>query len=174
DYDATPDGGYTWGTILQPYYNSHGLLHCPSDKTARPWQMYWGSGVYPTDDFPVQRHERSYAINSAVSWMGPSPDDEDFWPGWVGKTTEPTDPYETILLGEMWWSCYWGMNPMPCQYGAYVGCGFMNWRGPNFFGTIDVHRDNDLANYLFCDGHVDSISADDENVQIDGDYWEVN
>ena len=147
-----------------------GLLHCPSDKAVRPWVFYWGNDQYGPPEFP--RHPRSYGLNTSVSWMGPSSADPDFWPGWVHKTTEVTDPSETILLGEMWWSTYWGSTPMPGQYRAYQGCGIFTSWGPGRFATTDVHRNEDMANYLFCDGHVMSVQADDDKLgSPDYYYW---
>ena len=157
---------YTWDSILQPYYEVFGLLHCPSDRLLRKWDFY---GT-PTEN----RHPRSFAINTGASWMGPSSYDPDFWPGWVHKITEATYPTDTILLAEQWESAYWS-TWLPGMYKTYQGCGAFaywetNWpgRGP----TLDVHRNDDMANYLFCDGHVMSVQADDEKLGApDYYYW---
>ena len=104
--------------------------------------------------------------------MGPSlaPGSVD-WPGGVRKTTDVTIPNETVLVGEMWWSQYWSAST-PGMYHTYPGCGiFINW-GPGRFATADVHRNEDMANYLFCDGHVTSILADEERLNSpDYYYW---
>ena len=159
---------YTWDSILQPYYDVYGLLHCPSDRLERRWDSY---GTPEENRYP-----RSYAINTTVSWMGPSSADPDFWPGWVHKITEVTDPTETFLLAEQWESAYWG-TWQPGIYKQYLGSGaYAYWettnpgRGP----TLDVHRNNDMANYLFCDGHVEPVQADDKQLGApDYYYWQL-
>ncbi|MCK4624274.1 MAG: type II secretion system protein [Phycisphaerae bacterium] len=153
-----------WDYTLLDYYKSYGLLHCPSDKTVRPWTFYLWDPQYPSDRFLESdgffRHPRSYGINRQVSWMDPA------------RVSTVTDPGETILLGEMWESTYWGSVPLPGQYRAYWGAGiFIGW-GPGRFGTTDVHRSGDTANYLFCDGHVAPISTDDDKLNSpDYYYW---
>ena len=161
---------YTWDTILQPYYESYGLLACPSDKAERPWVFYWGNDQYGPPDYP--RYARSYAINRAVSWMGPSsvPGYENYTAE-LSKTSEVPNPGETIFLGEMWYSTYWGSTPMPGQYGAYQGAAVFIGSGTGRFATIDVHRNEDMANHYFCDGHVSSINADDEKIQYKSPYY---
>jgi len=153
----------TWDHILQPDYQQFDMLHCPSDKLKRAY------GSIPQ----VDRHPRSYAINRAVTWMGPSGYDPDYWPGGVGKTTYVESPSETIILGEQWKSMYWS-TVQAGIYNRYPGSGiFTYWetswagRGP----TLDVHRNNDAANYLFCDGHVILLSEDDPNLGSTNAYY---
>jgi prepilin-type processing-associated H-X9-DG protein len=107
--------------------------------------------------------------------MGPSEYDPDFWPGWVGKVTEVESSSETIILGEQWEAMYWSSaGPRPGMYNEYHGSGiFTYWetswtgRGP----TLNVHRNNDAANYLFCDGHAILLSGDDNNLGPTNDYY---
>lgn len=165
----------TWDFSMVDYYGNKGLLHCPADKLERSY-----GSAQPEDCFP-----RSYAINIDVTWMGPSEYGNDYdppyngrtnfpWPGWVHKTSDVTDPAETILLGEMWESWYYGSAPIAGMYNMYRGSGVCwenyNWlcRGP----TDYVHRNNDAANYLFCGGHAKLISKDDPNLrENDFYYW---
>ena len=164
-----------WDTILQPHYQEYGLLHCPSDTLPR---------YYEDRDIPqARRHPRSYAINLAVTHMGPSWWGDangyggwygnDRWPGGVHKATEVTKPAETILLGEMWDSWYYGPTPVAGICGEYKGHGIQPWYRPGREATADVHRNNDAANYLFCDGHAILIPADEPNLnwQNDYNYW---
>ena len=154
----------TWDNILQPLYKNYGLLHCPSDKLERP----------------VNIHPRSYAINLDITWMGPSVYGDNYdppyngrenfrWPGWVHKTTEVTDPSDTVLLADMWESNYYGY--MAGRYNYYPGCGifFYRWGGgegyDNTYRRVTYfHRNNDAANFLFCDGHVATLSENDPNI----------
>lgn len=161
---AANGGGseYTWDSILQPYYEVYGLLYCPSDKTIREYDLWSQPKEW--------RYPRSYAINRNVSWMGPSTAYPLEWPGGVGNTADVTYPNETILLGEMWWSQYW-TTFTPGMYHTYSGCGIFTDRTGRF-ATTDVHRNDDIANYLFCDGHVAPVPADDQRITApDYYYW---
>ncbi|MCK4624615.1 MAG: type II secretion system protein [Phycisphaerae bacterium] len=188
---------YTWDSILRPYYQSFGLIHCPSDKLIRNYYS-WMEGVFG------YTKPRSYAINLDVSWMGPSaygdnPDEPDFegrgpyngqtppfrWPGWVRKTTDVEIPGETILLGEEWEFMYWSGYPTTGIYHYYLGCAIMPYRWGNYNNTLRrvtwYHRNNDSANFLFCDGHATTLREDNPKVatttEIDstpddiGYYW---
>ncbi len=166
---------FTWDWILYPLYQQLGLLNCPSDKMPRDYDGF----AVPQD----RRHPRSYAINGAITWVGPSDWGENWdppygntygfpWPGWVRKATEVTDPSETILLGEMWESAYYSSVGWKAGiHDRYYGCGIFYARDGRQ-ATMDVHRNNDMANYLFCDGHVASIPADDDKLNSpDYYYW---
>ncbi len=155
---------YTWDSVLQPYYNNMGMLRCPSDKLLRDYsKLPAGKDGYP----------RSYAINVDVTWMGPSVYGEGLgyegnippfpWPGWVQKAASVTDPSDTVLLGEEWENMYWTSYGMAAGiYHVYCGCAIMpyNLGGYNneFRRVTYYHRDNDAANFLFCDGHVTDMS----------------
>lgn len=158
----------TWDRTLQPYYDNYGLLLCVSDKTDR--------SAY-TNDYP-----RSYAINIDVAWMGPSTygdnqsppygGDSDFpWPGWTHSKSEVDSPADTILLADMWESWYYGPRPLPGLYNWYQGSGifFYRWGSgsgyDNEFRQVTYnHRNEDAANFLFCDGHVNTLAEDNPNV----------
>ncbi len=157
---------YTWDSILRPYYDTMGLIHCPSDKLIRDY------GSIAQD----HRHPRSYAINMVVTWMGPSAygDNNGYdldpavtwrWPGYVRKTTEVTDPSDTILLGEEWENAYWTSYYVAGMHRVYPGVAIMPYKwGPGGGYTNSTrqvtyyHRNNDAANFLFCDGHVDLLA----------------
>ena len=151
----------TWDCLLQPYYENYGLLRCASDKLERAsWVEY----------------PRSYAININVTWMGPSTYGDnngygtyDRWPCMVHKTSDVTDPGDTVLLGDMWESDYYGY--MAGRYNVYPGCGmfFYRWGGgagyDNTYRRVTYyHRNNDAANFLFCDGHAATLAEDDPNI----------
>ena len=55
--------------------------------------------------------------------------------------------------------------PQSCGAGGGFNPG--RCRGP----TDDVHRNNDAANYLFCDSHAVMLSADDPNLIEPDDYY---
>ena len=170
---------YTWDTVLQPYYEIYEILHCPSDNIPRPWVWGWGWGSTPKE----YHYARSYAINPQVTWYGPSTEGESLnyngnpafpWPGYVRKPTNIPFPGETIILGEMWESTYYGSVPLPGQYHVFWGCGiFYGYPGEEATGY--VHRNNDAANYLFCDGHVTILPEDTPELGLDGNgnyyYW---
>ncbi len=160
----------TWDFILQPYYDVFGLLQCPSDRLVRRWDYY---GVLKEN-----RHPRSYAINRDVTWMGPSVWDPDCWPFQVRKVSEVTDPSDTILLGEMWEAAYYSsVGWLPGMYSEYYGCGifYEKAENPNRQATMDVHRNKDMANYLFCDGHVMPVQVNDKQlVAPDYYYWKFS
>ena len=172
---------YTWDSILQPYYKNFDLLHCPSDNLDRSVWWYIPKGanterkVFPC--YPV-----SYAINACVSCTGPScygrdrprnPYDGNVppfpWPGNVHKTSCVLNPAETILLGEMWELVLHGYG-QPGMYHICRSCGiivhpideyrYKFYRAP----TAYVHRNNDAANYLFCDGHATLLPGDHPNL----------
>ncbi|MDY7009763.1 MAG: type II secretion system protein [Planctomycetota bacterium] len=186
-----PGSGYggdppTWDYTLYNYYENYGLLKCVSDKTDRAY--YINLGYEP----------RSYAVNIDVTWMGPSdwadnngygedyPGYPNRWPGYVHKTSEVESPTDTVLLADMWESWYYGDAPLPGLYGLYKGSGifFYQWgesdNYDNEFRRVTYnHRDEDAANFLFCDGHVNTLSEDDPNVasttstnvEDGGYYW---
>jgi len=123
---------------------------------------------------------RSYAINLDVTWSGPSvwganlspPYNgyEEFpWPGWVHKTLDVESPADTILLADMWESMYYGAVPLPGLYNVYKGSGifFYCWHDYDneFRGVTFGHRDENAANFLFCDGHVNTLSQNDPNIE---------
>ena len=175
---GSPYGGtqeYIWDSILQPYFQVHGLLHCPSDRAPRDYERYVPEeyGWYP----------RSYGINTQVTGMGPSKwgNENGYnydvfpWPGWVHKTSEILVPTDTILLGEMWESWYYGPAPLTNMYHDFRGYGISPWAS-GLEATADVHRNDDAANYLFCDGRVALLPADDRNLNGGEDdnnfyYW---
>ena len=157
---------YTWDSILRPYYETMGLIHCPSDKLVRNY------GSIAQND----RHPRSYAINLCVSWMGPSywGDANDYageerWPLYVRKTTAVTDPVDTILLGEEWENTYWTTHWVASIYHIYCGVAIMpyDWGGYAEPGRLPTfyHRNNDACNFLFCDGHVDLLAEDAKGLE---------
>ncbi|MCK4624614.1 MAG: prepilin-type N-terminal cleavage/methylation domain-containing protein [Phycisphaerae bacterium] len=177
---------YAWDTILYPYYRNFGLIHCPSDKLDR-------SSYYISDNVPEEnRHPRSYGMNCNVSDMGPSLDGQNNgywggippypWPGNIKKASAVTNPAETILLAEMWESNYGAWNPydyedrwIPNIYGDYrgsrTGIGYGGTqpsigRSPTFY-----HRNDDAANFLFCDGSVMLLDEDDPNVTDENGYY---
>ena len=162
-----------WDFSMVKYYENKGLLHCPADNLERTY------GSNPQEHYP-----RSYAINIDVTWMGPSVYGKNYdppyngranfpWPGWVHKTTDVTDPSDTILLGEQWESWYYYSTYVAGRYNKYRGSGICwenyDWdrRGP----TDYVHRNNDAANYLFCGGHARLIPKDDPNLQENDFYY---
>jgi prepilin-type N-terminal cleavage/methylation domain-containing protein/prepilin-type processing-associated H-X9-DG protein len=163
----------TWDHSLINYYENKQLLHCLDDNLERVYGSSDSALCYP----------RSYAINTSVSWMGPSEYGDNYsppyggntkfpWPGWAHKTLEVVLPSETILVGEQWESWYYGSAPTAGRYNRYEGSGIFcsgySWicRG----ATSDVHRDGDVANYLFCDGHADLIPESEPNL-ITNDYY---
>jgi len=153
----------TWDYTLQSYYENYELLLCSSDKLKRLW------GGRP----------RSYAININVTWMGPSiygqdqsppyGGDDDFpWPGWTHSVAEVESPADTILLADMWESFYYTYMEAG-RYGSYKGCGIMpySWNGYDntLRRTTFYHRENNAANFLFCDGHVNTLAEDAEGLE---------
>ena len=142
-----------WDFLMQPYYGSYGLLHCPSDKLTRPYEEW----AWPEE----WRYPRSYGINRDVAWMSQE------------KATEATDPSDTILLGELreWVPPSWSGVGV---YHQYLACGIFHseeyWLGRQ--ATFDAHSNGDAANYLFCSGRVGSIPANDEKLHSpDYYYW---
>ena len=170
DRDVLYNGPWSpyWDKILHQcrYYDNLDLLHCPSDHLDR-------SAYYENLGIPVEaRYPRSYAMNQRVSYLGLTPD----WPGRVTKATEVTDPGDTILVAEAWDSRWWSSYE-PNIYNQDNGCAVWpgynaSYPGRNREATMDVHRNNDAANYLFCDGHVTLMSDDEEKLQPpDYYYW---
>ena len=189
---------YTWDTNLKPYYNDVNMIHCPSDKLPRNYlnirdtlvACQAPSGVADDGgDVPKNmRYPRSYSINAAVTWMGPSRDGENNgywgdippfpWPGTVHKVTEVSDPGYTILLADRWEAFMWYNNyaPFPGIHGGYICCGMQagerggggeHPRLPTYY-----HADHDKANFLFCDGHGKTLLSSDPNVDwVDSYYW---
>ena len=159
---------YTWDSILRPYYDTMGLIHCPSDKLVRD---YSGSPENNNASYP-----RSYAINLCVTWMGPSSwgdandyGDYDRWPCMVNKTSAVTDPADTILVGEEWENMYWSSYWAAGIYHVYCGAAIMpySWGGYNntYRRATYYHRNNDAANFLFCDGHVTILAEDAKGLE---------
>ncbi len=176
-------GGYdpTWDYVLMNYYGNRKLLRCPADPpSGDPYancsrKERWDEALWRDEvagefrKMPEKdRFARSYAMNANVCSQGPSWWDPT-WPRYVHKTSHVTHPDETIMLSEAW---YWSYNPggyvVPNIHNDYAGSHttlgygsssyFHNMaRGP----TFDVHRNNDAANYLFCDLHVVTLSEDD-------------
>ncbi|MCK4625849.1 MAG: hypothetical protein KAV00_11095, partial [Phycisphaerae bacterium] len=123
-------------------------------------------------------YPRSYAINICATWMGPSNygdnneylgDYGDRWPGWVHKTSHISDPADTVLLGESWENAYWTSYWVGGIYHVYPGVAIMpyKWWGYNNavrMGTY-YHRNNDAANFLFCDGHVTILAEDAKGLE---------
>ena len=85
------------------------------------------------------------------------------------KISDVEFPSETLLLAEMWECAYWSGAPLPGQYSTYQASLFMNYQSR--MPTFDVHRNNDIANYLFCDSHVVAIPADDPNIGEETEYY---
>ena len=140
---------FFWDRNMLPYYGNIKLLHCPSDNLVR----WWGE-------------PRSYGLNLEISW--------GYWrlseSGDTRQNHKPEDvsnPSETIILGEQWETNYWGGPPPSAtsKYNAYetVIC----WKYYDWYlrgATTDVHRNQDAANYLFCDGHAVLIQESDPNL----------
>ncbi len=172
---AAGRGGYppTWDLNMLDYYENKGMLHCPSDNMVRNYINTNPEYLYP----------RSYAINRHLTGQGPSEwGDANGYPSWWGprwpgyyikRTTDVTDPCETILLGEQWESWYYFSAPIPGMFNMYRGC-MIDWPSYEWRlrgATTDVHRDNDAANYLFCDGHALLIPESNTSlVNLDGLY----
>ncbi|MDY7009764.1 MAG: type II secretion system protein [Planctomycetota bacterium] len=163
----------TWDDRLWPYYENYGLLVCPSDKLERPVWV---------------EHNRSYASNINVAYRGPSEYGENLDPKYNGETPYTSDgsiwkstdvevPADTILLGDMWESWYYGDAPTAGGYNRYVGSGIFDgmWSGavpvePPSRSPTPYHRDMDAYNFLFCDNHVLTLPKGHRNlIDIDGD-----
>lgn len=166
-----------WDHRLQPYYENYDLLHCPSDNLARA-EWYVARGI-PEED----RHPRSYGMNLGVSYRGPSEFGDNYTPSYGGetpytstgsvyRTTSVEIPSDTILLGDLWEALHqptWA--PRPGMFNQYWGHGIWDgmWtsrvpveapsRSPTFW-----HRDNNTANFLFCDSHVTPLPKDHPNL----------
>ena len=166
---------YTWDSILRPYYDNIGLIHCPSDKLVREYLTWMEE---KDDDWC---HPRSYAINMVVTWQGPSvwgdangyflePEHTWRWPGSVTQTTDVTDPSDTILLGEEWENQYWTSYWVAGIHHHYPGCGIMPYKWDdhdNLYRDVTYyHRENDAANFLFCDGHVDLLVEGTKGLEV--------
>ena len=169
-----------WDVTLLPYYENREMLGCPSDNLPRPWTDGWGwSWEIPDTD----RFKRSYGANWYVVGTGTSVEGENYDPPYGGssgyppgschKTSDIPFPGETLLLGEMWECAYWGTRPFPGQYSTYQASLFtMNyWCEMLRLPTGDVHRNNDVANYLFCDGHAILLPANDPNLNEETNYY---
>jgi len=172
------NGNDTWETILQPYYQNYGLVHCSGDKAVRNWEQGWSTSLIPEEN----RYPRSYAINGKVSSLGASEtgeanncyDNPDFpWPGYVHNENEIPVLSETILVGEQWTSRYSvNYDYFPGTYSVWWGYGIFQDTAPcDHAATDDVHRNNDAANYLFCDGHALLLPATDPNLTNESEYY---
>jgi len=163
----------TWDHRLWPFYENYGLLVCPSDKLERPGWV---------------EHFRSSASNINEAYRGPSDYGENYSPPYGGETPYTDDgslwrtmdvevPADTILLGDMWESWYYGSAPTAGGYGRYVGSGMYDgmWSGsvpvePPSRSATPYHRDMDAFNFLFCGGHVLTLPKGHRNlIDIDGD-----
>lgn len=168
---------YSWDTILRSDYGKLEMIHCPSDDIDRT--SYYAN--VPEEN----RHPRSYAMNASLSYMGPSEfgKQRDYcwptsrvppfpWPGYLTPSSVVTNPPETILLADMWESVFYEYRPN--IYGAYQGSwtgrpdkwgagGIVDGRTPTFF-----HRNDEVANFLFCEGHVKLMTEDEAN---DDNYY---
>lgn len=188
-------GGYSgpdspsWDFVTLSYYGNRRMLHCPSDppngvpgifcSRETLWNDYRGDDHYtvgggtPEKD---RRYARSYAMNLNICGQGPSWWDPT-WPRMVHKTSYVTSPADTILLSECWyWSYSIGGLITPNIYndyaGSHTGAGTSNYSSGRYRGpTDDVHRNNDAANYLFCDMHVATLSVNDPKLIEPDDYY---
>lgn len=176
---------YAWDTIIRPYYEDIDMIHCPSDTIPR--EEYYQSAPVPEE----KRYPRSYAMNGDVSSFGPSVycAERNYeghippypWPAHVHKTTEVTNPSETLLLCEAWdsdYSLWYGSHYYhysPNIYGDYQGSWVGRYRGegnicPGRMPTY-YHRDNNYADFLFCDGHATTLSKNHPNLSQENDYY---
>ncbi len=164
---------YAWDTILYPYYQNIDMIRCPSDNLDR-------SSYYVADSVPEdRRHPRSYAMNGSVSHFGPSLVSPVPWPAMVHKTIETTLPAETVLLADMWDSDYGLVNSYyhytPNIYGDYQGSytGLYGSHTTPYTSRLPTfyHRNDEAANFLFCDGHVVPLLEDNHNITDANDYY---
>lgn len=143
-------GFVTWDMAIYRYVKNLGVFHCPSDVYKRPAIPGWTLKPYP----------RSYSLNDQLlldSYGHPDPSSPNGVRNmgtWTqGEMRSPTSRY--ILLTE-WYP------------GAMVNGKLVDYRANNIgypayqslagdgFGTDGMHKNGNVQNYLFFDGHVAS------------------
>mgnify|MGYP001031226591 CR=1 FL=1 len=137
---------YTWQMLVAPYISgeqagswgtwqikTHSIYQCPSADRQTDW-------VY--SNYGISRYLAGHPKES-VSFFGA-------WPRMLGRVPFPA---ETYMAGDS----YWSGNPAgDISRGWYQ---ISIWDDPSV--TNVAARHNGMANMLFCDGHVKTISYAD-------------
>ena len=169
----------TWDHRLWPYYENYGMLLCPSDNLKRPdWVEHFRS--YAQSMCIGYRASSAYGDGLSPPYKGTLPWTSDY--PYNFKTMDIELPTDTIAVGEMWESWYYGSAPTAGGYNRYVGSGIEDgmWAGSGDYGgsvprpppsrsPTPYHRNMDTYNFLFCDGHVLTLLKTDRKlIDIDG------
>jgi prepilin-type N-terminal cleavage/methylation domain-containing protein/prepilin-type processing-associated H-X9-DG protein len=116
-----------------------------------------GGGMYRC---PIEKgnvRQRTLAINDFLTFRPPGGGSS--WPEWVdfSRKTAVTDPSATFWMGEMNADIGWD-DHFHFVDKARAIAGDANAYQPNsFYSQVDVSRHLERANYLFLDGHVESL-----------------
>ena len=170
-YDKSyPDAGksYKWMDEIYPYTKSTGIFHCPDDSGINGstgqyvpnTQLGIAAGTSANGD---NTHYGSYGMNSSY-WSSGNNNHNLAGPGnaWIAPMASITDPAKTIWVtdGDGSYQVDWpNGNPAPTTQGGLPAVGSYNSLTD---GAMTFrHGGPDLAETLFCDGHVKALRMGD-------------
>lgn len=143
-------GNVTWDMAIFSYVKNLGVFHCPSDVYKRPTVPGWMLKPYP----------RSYAINDQLlldSYSHPDPSTSNHvrnLGSWTqGEMKSPASRY--ILLTE-WYPGQLVNGKLTSYYANDIGYPTYQSLAGDGFGSDGMHKNGNVQNYLFFDGHVAS------------------
>lgn len=159
---SRPDGSrFKWMDQVYPYVKSTGVFHCPDDSG-----VLGGTGIYiPAAQLTAasdMTHYGSYGLNSAYWGRATS----DSGPGNGGAPLSALNsPATTIQAADgtdsyqIDWQDIGGETTTTVESSQAIGPPGMS--GPSDGGVMFRHGAPDLANILYCDGHVKSKRLSD-------------
>jgi prepilin-type N-terminal cleavage/methylation domain-containing protein/prepilin-type processing-associated H-X9-DG protein len=174
---ATPGASYKWMDEIYPYVKSTGVFHCPDDagqngSTGQYVPNTQLGVVAGTNAAGDNTHYGSYAMNS--SYWGNNGAHQLAGPGnsWIAPMASVTDPAKTIWVadGDGSYQMDWNSgNPAITTSNGYPEVGTY---GSLTDGAMCFrHGGPDLAETLYCDGHVKALHPGDATVlsQVESD-----
>jgi prepilin-type N-terminal cleavage/methylation domain-containing protein/prepilin-type processing-associated H-X9-DG protein len=138
--------GASWESLIYPYGRNWGLYICPADNTGMASYLLhpaWGG------------RKSSYAFNAMVSEIMDVNGD-----GWYGAAKLSRIPTATIMIMENHNSGNGAIraNTNSLRTWQSGNVSYSIWKSPTLYG---VH--NKMSNWLFCDGHVQSLRFNETN-----------